>query len=188
MRQVKGELFLDYVRMVRSHKEIAWNRLLAPEDLRYLDQRIDPQRWYPMATFERMGNAILAQVARNDLIQVRMWGRYQVDQLWAVHETLVAPWDPVETLCRFRVLRGTFFDFEAIRLPILHDDEAHILVNYYMGMPAEEAASHQTMGFFERLLELSGASSISARFVRRSWAGDPETRIEVQWLMGARAR
>jgi len=186
MRKVKGELFLDYVRMIRSHKDIAWNRLLAPEDAHFLVERIDAQRWYPMAAFERMGNAILAQIAKNDLIQVRMWGRYQVDALWAMHETLVAPWDPVETLCRFRVLRGTFFDFEAIRLPILHDDEAHILVSYYMGMPAEEAAAYQTIGFFERLLELSGASSISARFLKRSWVGDEETRIELQWLMGAR--
>jgi hypothetical protein len=44
------------------------------------------------------------------------------------------------------------------------------------------------MGFFERLLELSGASSISARFLRRSWAGDRETRIEMQWLMDTRPR
>lgn len=182
-RQVKGSLFADYVRMIRSQKQIAWDRILAAEDLRYLRERIVPDRWYPMATFERLGNAILREIARGDLIQVRMWGRYQVDQQRRIYPSLVADGDPVETLCRFRVLRSTFFNFEALTVALLHDDEAHMVIRYHMGNPAEEAAAHQTMGFFERLLELSGASTVSAKFLGRSWAGDAETKLELQWLM-----
>jgi hypothetical protein len=183
-RQVKGSLFADYVRMIRSQKQIAWDRILAAEDRRYLRERIGAEQWYPMATFERLGDAILREIARGDLIQVRMWGRYQVDQQRRIYTSLVADGDPVETLCRFRVLRSTLFNFEALTVPLLHDDEAHMVISYHMGNPAEEAAAHQTMGFFERLLELSGASTVSARFIARSWAGDAETRLELQWLMG----
>ncbi len=182
LRKVKGSLFADYVRMIRSQKHIAWRYILAVEDQRYLYERIRPDVWYPMAAFERLGNAILREIARGDLIQVRMWGRYQVDQQRQIYSSLVADGDPVETLCRFRVLRSTFFNFEALTVPLIHEDEAHMVIRYHMGNPAEEAASHQTMGFFERLLELSGANSVSARFIARSWAGDPETRLELQWL------
>ena len=59
-RRVKGTLFVDYVRMLRSRREMDWSKHLTAVDLGYLVQRIDPDGWYPMETFERMGLAILA--------------------------------------------------------------------------------------------------------------------------------
>src|SRR5215470_6674334 len=95
MRNVKGVLYADYVRMIRSHKGIDWTRLLHAEDLRYLRSHIDPERWYPMSSFERLGNAILAEIAHSNLDSVRLWGRHQVEQLRALHPMLVAERDPV---------------------------------------------------------------------------------------------
>ena len=60
-------------------------------------------------------------------------------------------------------------------------DECQVLIAYEMGMPAEEAAAHQTQGFFERLLEVSGATHVSARFSARSWAGDARTLLSLFW-------
>lgn len=185
---VRGILFLDYVRMLRAKKEVAWGDHLTPEDLTYLTARIDPDAWYPMAAFERMGNAILRTVAANQLIAVEMWGRFSVRQLHAANPMLLAPGDPVETMNRFRVLRQTFFDFEALEVLMLHDDEAQIAIAYHMGMPAEEAASVQTMGFFVGLLELAGAKDIQAKLKARSWAGDPRTVLDLHWTMATRAR
>jgi hypothetical protein len=147
--------------------------------------KIDPDAWYPMATFERMGNQILRTTARGELFPVQLWGRYSASQMRAAHPSLLSPGDPIETLNRFRVMRETFFDFSALEVPILHDDEAQIIVRYHMGMPAEEAAAHQTMGFFEGLLELAGARDIRAQFRERSWQGDPKTLIAITWRMPA---
>jgi hypothetical protein len=184
-RQVKGVLFADYVRMIRGHKGVDWSGELAPEDLPFLQTRIEPAAWYPMETFERLGVAILRHVANGDMNAVRMWGRFSVDQLRALNPTLLAVGNPAETMMRFRVLRSTYFDFEALEIPMLLDDEAHIVISYYMGSTAEEAASYQTMGFFERLLELAGArdGGIAAKFVERSWAGDPRTLLSLRWVM-----
>jgi hypothetical protein len=186
IRHVKGILFSDYVRMIRTHKGVDWQRLLSPEDARYLSSMIEPDDWYPMETFERLGNAILSEIAHGDLDAVRMWGRFSVDQLRAAHSRLLAEGDPVETLMRFRVLRATFFDFEALEIPMLVDDEAQIVIRYHMGNPAEEAASFQTMGFFERLIELAGGSNIYAHFTERSWAGDPRTLLDLSWRTASR--
>ncbi|WP_146649266.1 hypothetical protein [Labilithrix luteola] len=182
-RNVKGMLFSDYVRMIRSHKHIDWAARLPREDMFYLRTPIEPLEWYPMETFERLGNAILAEVGGGDLESVRMWGRMSVDQLIATTPYLVAEGDPVETMMRFRVQRATFFDFEALELPTLTDDHAHVIIHYFMGDMAEEAASYQTMGFFERLLEQAGARAISGRFVERSWKGDPRTVLSLNWSM-----
>jgi hypothetical protein len=178
---VKGVLFADYVRMIRGKKGVDWSSELEPEDLAYLKMRIEPGWWYPMGTFERLGNAILRHIASGNLDAVRMWGRFSVDQLGTSSPGLVLPGDPVETLMRFRVLRTTFFDFDALELQTLTVDHAVVVIGYQMGNPAEEAASYQTMGFFERLLELASATNIEARFTQRSWAGDKRTLLELSW-------
>jgi hypothetical protein len=178
---VRGILFVDYVRMLRSQKVTLWSAHLAQEDLRYLTERIDPNGWYPMATFERMGNAILKIVAHGNLNAAKMWGRMQASTLRAANLTLLADNDPVETLQRFVVFRATFFDFDALEVLLVHEDEAQIAIAYQMGMPAEEAASLQTVGFFEGLLMLSGARYIQSTFREKSWAGDPRTRVDFTW-------
>ena len=180
-RRVKGILFAEYVRMIRSHKQFDWRAELEPEDVPFLGARIDPGGWYPMATFERFGNAILTHVAGNDLMAVRMWGRFSVDQQRAAQPALVVPGDPVETLQRFRVLRATFFDFPALDVIVLTDGQADIVVSYHMGARAEEAATYQTMGFFERQLELAGAINVTAQLRERSWAGDARTLLSLSW-------
>jgi hypothetical protein len=147
--RVKGILFVDYVRMLRAHKGVDWAERLPAEDLPYLHRSIHPGSWYPMDTFERMGNQILQLVARGDLT-------------------------------------STYFDFDALDVMMLHDEEALIAISYHMGMPAEEAASWQTLGFFERLLEVSGAVEVYPRFSARSWAGDPRTLLALGWRMPRR--
>jgi hypothetical protein len=180
-RHVKGTLFVDYVRMLRARSDVDWSKVLQPVDLGYLVQRIDPAAWYPMETFERMGLAILAEIAEGQLDAVRMFGRASVDWLSQTHATLVAPGDPRDTLMRFQVLRRSFFDYSALEIGSIHDGEASILVSYAMGPQAEEAACWQTLGFLERLLEVAGASNVKASFASRGWTGDLVTTIQLRW-------
>jgi hypothetical protein len=180
-RNVKGVLFADYVRMIRAHKDVDWAVLLPREDMFYLRTKVEPLDWYPMETFERFGNAILREIGSDDLDAVRIWGSMSVDQLAAATPALVAEGDPVETMMRFRVQRATYFDFEALEIPTLTEDHADIVIHYFMGRVAEEAASHQTRGFFERLLERAGAKDIASRFTERSWTGDPRTLLSLTW-------
>jgi len=177
---VRGVLFVDYVRMLRARKDVAWSRRLDPADLQYLRERIEPDAWYPMDTFERMGLAILDEIS-SDMQVVHAWGRAQVDWLCVSRPNLVAPGDPCDTFMRFRVLRGSFFDFPALDVPTLHDGAASVLVAYGMSARAEEAASWQTLGFFERLLQLAGAQRVSGRFESTSWTGDIVTAIDLRW-------
>ncbi len=187
-RNVKGVLFADYVRMLRGNKSVDWSRHLHADDLPFLKTKIASDGWYPMATFERMGNAILREVAANDLEAVRTWGHFSVDALRASTPQLVAEGDPVETLMRFRVLRSTYFDFDALQIPMLSEGQAEIVIGYHMGEIAEEAASFQTMGFFERLLEIGGSTNVYARFTQRVWVGDARTMLEVNWDMPSSRR
>ncbi len=180
-RNVKGLLFADYVRMIRSQKNVDWAAHVAREDMFYLRTPIEPLEWYPMETFERLGNAILKVVAGGDVEAVRMWGRISADQLRFALPNLVAEGNPAETMMRFRVQRATYFDFEALEIPMLVDGHAHVVIHYFMGPVAEEAAANQTLGFFERLLELAGATAVHAVLKEKSWRRDERTLLELAW-------
>lgn len=178
-RNVKGTLFVDYVRMLRGHKGVDWSRHLTPVDLGFLSTRIEADAWYPMETFERMGIAILAEVAGGDMSLVHHWGRMSVD--WVERRDLLVVGDVRETLMRFRVLRQTLFDYPALELDELTDEEATVDIRYGMAPLAEEAASHQALGFFERLVEVAGGADVRASFASRSWVGDEATKIKLAW-------
>jgi hypothetical protein len=182
-RNVKGSLFVDYVRMLRAHKGVDWSPYLDVDDVQYLSMRIHPGHWYPMETFERMGVAILREVARDDLRLVEHFGRVSLDALCKQYDNLVAPGDPHESLVRFRMLRQSFFDFPAITIEDVYESSAVSAVSYGMGAVAEEAATHQTMGFFERLLERAGGKMVSVALTSRAWSGDSKTRIQLGWRM-----
>lgn len=167
--------------MMRGKKDVDWGMFVRKEDLFYLRNKVEADEWYPMETFERFGNAILSEVAMGKLDAVRMWGRISVDALTAANPNLVAPDDPVDTMMRFRVQRATYFDFEALEVPALAPGHAEVVIHYYMGARAEEAASYQTMGFFERLVELAGGTDVNARFTSCSWTRGQRTVLVVDW-------
>jgi len=179
--QVRGSLFLDYVRMLKARRDVEWSRYLAPEDLPYLEQEVDLGAWYPMATFERLGLAILKVVAGGDLEAVRSWGKLTVRPLATLQGKLLVENDPRESLMRFHVLRRTFFDFEAASVTRLHDTEVRLEIAYRMSPDAEEAACYQTMGFFEGLVELAGGREVKARFDEQAWRGAKRTLLVVSW-------
>src|SRR5258706_9146773 len=112
--------------MLRAHKGVDWSRYLTADDLVYLGQRAVPSEWYPMETFERMGVAILAEVAGGNLEMVHAWGRMQIDWLCQIHDNLVAKGDPRDTLMRFQVLRRGVFDYPAVEIGELSDGEASV--------------------------------------------------------------
>jgi hypothetical protein len=167
--------------MLRGRKDADWSRLLQPEDLGYLVQRIAPDSWYPMATFERMGLAILGEIAQGDLDAVRGFGRMSIDWLCQSTPGLLAEGDPRDSLMRFQVLRRSFFSYPALEIQGISDGEASIQIAYGMSDRAEEAASWQTLGFFERLLEVAGAKHVQAWFSSRSWAGELVTLAQLRW-------
>ena len=180
-RNVKGTFFVDYVRIIRSRKDVDWSRHLEPGDLELISGRIEPDRWYPLEIFERMGLAILQELVGGNMEAAFRWGRHYMDWLFEIHDTLIVKGDPLESLMRFHMLRKSFFDFDALALDGLMGTEARLTIQYGLSRTAEEASVRQTLGFFERLLELSGAEGVTYVFVQRSWEGAPSTIIQLRW-------
>lgn len=167
--------------MIRGRKDVDWTQHLDEEARGWVGAAIDPLAWYPMEVFEQLGNAILDVVGAGEVELVRLWGQQSVEPLIEKNPLLLEPQNPVETLNRFRVLRSTYFNFDALQVPLLLDDEAEVVIDYGMGNKAEEAAAYQTLGFFEGLLDKASATSVQATFVSKRWAGDEKTLLTLRW-------
>jgi len=182
-RSVRGSFFAEYVRMIRRRKNVDWETILPPEDLLYVWQQIKPDEWYPMATFERLGIAILDHLEGATLDAVRLWGRFSAQQ-FEDDSNMIVPGEPVESLMRLRVVRSTLFDFPAFDIPMLTEGHAYVAMTYHMSPRAEEAACNQTMGFCEGVVSLSGGGNVRAVFKERAWEGDSRTLFDLEWEHG----
>jgi len=96
--------------MIRRRKDLDWSRILSPGDYEYIRKQVDPDGWYPMAVFERLGDAILAHNATATLDAVRMWGHFSANSVAHTQPELVAKGDPLESLMRLKVLRASLLE------------------------------------------------------------------------------
>lgn len=167
--------------MLRRRKDVRWETVLPEGDVALMSQFIDADGWYPMTSFERMGVAILKHIEGATLSSVQMWGRFSASELARQHPELIVQGEPIETLMRLKVLRATLFDFPAFDIPQLSPGHARVIMNYHMGPIAEEAACHQTLGFCEGALSLSGATEISVKLEECRWRGAPTTLASLDW-------
>lgn len=167
--------------MIRRRKNVDWEKVLPPGDVAYVWQQIQPDLWYPMDTFERLGIAILEHLDGATLDAVRLWGQFSAQQFDGRDPPLIVPGDPMESLMRLRVMRSTLFNFPAFDIPMLTHGHAHVEVTYYMSPKAEEAACWQTMGFCEGVVSMTGAENVSAAFEERAWQGDARTLFTLKW-------
>lgn len=183
-RRVRGVLFVDYVRMIRRQVP-SWASVLAPADAALVGARVDVDAWYPMEAFERLGLAILDHVVRGETDSIRLWGRQQVQAILAYLPDLRMADDPRESVMRFQNFLSTLFDFPAVTLDSVDDVECVLSVGYGMGERAEEAATWQTVGFFEELVTAAGGREATGRLLSRGWEpGVPGTSFTVEWTRG----
>lgn len=178
---VKGVIFGDYIRMLKSRKDIDWDEYLLPEDRPYLEQKVLDSEWYPFNTLERMSVGIIKEIARGDMETVRSWGKASLDRLTELNKSLVCANQPMESLMRFKVLRGSLFNFDPIKVLLISAESTQLEINYGMVELAEKGAAYHTLGYTERLLELSGAGRIKFKMKGKAWEGDPATGLEISW-------
>lgn len=181
MHHVRGILFADYVRMLRRGWP-GWREQADPETRRVLETRVEPDVWYPMADFERLGLFILDHVVGQEADAIRLWGRAQVQTILNFLPDLANTDDPRDSVMRFQNFFGSLFDFAALTLEGVNDEEALVRIGYGMSPRAEEAAAWQTVGFFEELIVASGGRSVETELLSRQWVHGEPTLARLSWV------
>jgi len=184
-KKVKGTFFVEYVRMIKSNKDKDWDRYLKPEDWEFIDGHVMPSFWYPFEVYQRFGVAIFELIAGGKLEVARVWGQLSAQQqIETVYQGLKNSPDPIKAVERFIILRKQFFNFDLFTLELEILDDKHIKIRVFNldpQMEGIEPLSHQMLGFFEKLIELTGGNNSRVTFEKMIWKGDPETVVDAVW-------
>ena len=159
--KVKGTMIVDYVRLIRAHKDIDWDKWLADEDWEIINSNLMASSWYPYLLFSRMGWAAYQEIAGGDPEMIRAFGRFNMQNLLKVYKNLLTPNDPVASVTKVARTWGNFFQGDGVESTIM--DHGPQWITYKMKAPDKEndpdkivAFAHQLSG---QLIELVASAN-----------------------------
>ncbi len=168
--QVKGTMIIDYVRLVRAHKDIDWDKWLDPGDWEVINNEVMYSAWYPYALFRRLGWASYQEIAGGDPEMIRAFGRFNMQSLLKVYHNLLIPNDPAASVAQIARTWGNFFQGEGVESKIV--DRGSHWVTYQMQAPDKEsepekivAFAHQLSGQLLELVEAAKGQNARAEVV-----------------------
>jgi hypothetical protein len=178
--QVKGSIFVEFVKTIRSNKTGVFDKYLTAADREIISQRILPNIWYPYETFKHCLTAVFEVLAKQDLEVVKEWGRaYGQAIMTTLYVTILKKGSPLSYVKRIGVLVRTFFDFG--RVEIVLESETQAVYKIY-DFDLQYAPIHYLLnGWIERTMEICGAKDLKCKTITKSWAGDANTSIRLSW-------
>jgi hypothetical protein len=187
MAQVKGTLLMETVRMMRANKDRNFNQYLQEKDLEVISKRILPSNWYPLDTYERATFAIFKEVAGGKLDVAQAWGKFVgEDLIKRFYSNLTRETDMMIVLEKFKLIRLQWFKFEnpglnPIEVKAIDKNSAQIILRTDHPTPFEPY-THQTLGTFQRLIELCGKQEVKGTIGAHKWDGNaPFAEITFTW-------
>ncbi|MFC1884091.1 DUF2378 family protein [Thermodesulfobacteriota bacterium] len=180
MGQVKGSIFIPWVKGVRGDKSGACDKHLTDEDRKVISGKILASSWYPYDTYRRCVEAVSKEVAKDNLDTIRGWGRAFVDSVYKdIYKNLFSENDPRKAMKSRQMMFKTLYDSITVDLEEISESEYIVT---FKGVESDfKSLFAMSIGVMERGLELSGAKGLKAEFIDKSWNGDPQTRIRFSW-------
>jgi len=180
-RNVKGSLFVNYVKMIRAYPQLPWADHLKPEDLELINQLILPASWYPIEAMQRIGMAAFKLVAKENFAILRAYGRSLADQMHADNPGLVVKGRPLDTLHKYCAIQGRLYSFKS--LDTVDISPQHMIVHIY-SQPEDTwipVYLEQISGTVERLVELSGGRQVQIKLLESVLQGAKQNTLDMTW-------
>jgi hypothetical protein len=109
-----------------------WRRVLTAEVSAIVSPKVDVSGWFPMRDFERLGLTILERVVRGERDAIRLWGRESVKSVLQFFPDSTVAGDPAESVIRFQSFLAALFDFRAIAVKGVDDEDAAFCIAWDM--------------------------------------------------------
>jgi hypothetical protein len=188
MTKIKGALLMEYVRLIRDNKDKDWKKYLDEEDSKIIFGAVMPNAWYPLEVYEHAGKAIFKEIAQGDLKNAKIWGRFVIEDLGnRFYHNLVRFQDPEGALerCMTFILQWFQFDdpnFQAIQVEKVGPKQVKMTLRNDHPYDYFEAYAYQSLGTFERIVELNGGKEVKAEITTQNYKSNtPSVTIMVSW-------
>ncbi len=178
---MKGNLVLNYVKIIRSSPNLPWGDYLTADDKSKIEQMVLPASWYPMGFFQRAGMAVFKLVGRESLPLARALGKSQADELVADYPAMIGKGRPLETLKRYVQIQHNFYSFEAFDVGFPSEREAVVNIYSKPTDPGTDAYIEQICGCIERLIEMSGYPEAVFELTEESSENKVTHSLSVKW-------
>lgn len=180
--KVKGTMLVDYVKIIRSRKDIPWEKYLTREDMDIVRQRIFPMGWYPFDFFRRAGLAILHEVANDDMEVVRQFGKITMKNLTEKTLTMLKDCNNVfDSFKRLNTIGDRFFNFATPRYEKEGEKSLRVTLMNVPDVEGVEAFCYQIIGNYEYMIEFYGGKNVKLDWDKKTWEGDKNTSFILSW-------
>ncbi|HUT54827.1 MAG TPA: hypothetical protein VM658_15655 [bacterium] len=180
-KKIKGTTIVDVVKTIRSLDGLPWDEHLSDEAKQLVSQRILASQWYDFGPALLCIRAMYKLVGKEDPELARQWAKANSRRM--VEETyrgfvgardLDASIMRFSTMARSNLVRGLEFEMEKI-------GDRHYRVTFMDDDPGTEVIYYFIQGWLEMLVEISGVSNYSVRFLEKHWEGSKRTAIDIEW-------
>lgn len=181
-KMAKGSMLIDFVRTIRSFKDLDWNKYLKQEDWDIIQSIILPAKWYPFETYYRCSFATYKLLAQGKLENARAYGQVVAKKLVeGTYKSITKSKDAGLALSQFATLYGALFNFGVLKHETIDSNHLRISLNYDGDNEGKAAYCYQLKGMIEAIIEVSGGKSGKVDFSAKQWEGAPVTLFEISW-------
>lgn len=180
MSNVKGSLFVYFVKAIRANKTGAYDSYLTDLDRQVLQGQILPSSWYPFETYKRCFRAVATVEVQNNKVLIRGWGREFCDEIMlSIYKRVLTDTTPMQSLHRYVSLFTMFYDFGELEIEARGANRAVLTIRDFD--PDFEELYQLIHGWIERSLELTGARDVKVMLLTSSRHSAPETQFDLTW-------
>lgn len=181
-KKVKGSMLVDFVRMIRSFKDLDWNRYLKPEDWDTINGLILSSKWYPFELYSRCSNAAFELLGKGNLQNARANGQMMAKQLFEItYKSMVQGKHPAEALQQFVGTYSSFFNFSMLKFEAVAGTHVKIHHDYDARDKRNIPYCHQLQGMLETLVQMTGGKNGKVEIIAKQWEGAPATTFDISW-------
>ncbi|RJQ69415.1 MAG: TIGR02265 family protein [Desulfobacteraceae bacterium] len=181
-KKVKGSMLLEFVRMIRAHKNLDWNKFLQPEDWDIINSLVLPAKWYPLDFYRRCSMAAFVLLAKNNLEGARANGQVMAKHLFeSTYKSMIQNKEPMRGLNQFVLTYASFYNFSMLKLEKAGPKHAKVHHNHDGRDKSNVPYCHQLQGMFETLVQMNGGTNLKVVLSAKQWEGAPETIFDITW-------
>ena len=181
-KKAKGSLLIDYARMIRSFKNLAWDQYLKPEDWETINSIILPSQWYPFDLYYRCSLAAYKLLAQGKLENAKAYGRSMAKNLLeTTYQSIANKKEPDKGLRQFVTTYRSLFNFGVLTFDEIDAKHCRIHLDYNVDNEGSIAYCYQLQGMLETVIEATGGKNGNVVISDKQWLGAPKTTYDINW-------
>ena len=178
-KKVKGTVFAEYIRMIKSNPDLDWKNYLTDDDFKMLDERILASNWYSLDSYKRMGLAVFKLIANGDVKLAWNWGKMSLDGLVEVYKNILMAEDTFDSVNKLAIIQSRLANFEMFDVKKIEDKKIQISFFPVFGKEPDMAYAYHFAGMLDRLTELTNNGKSQVTILKKCWEGSANTVFEI---------